>query len=684
MCGITGAVSLGASLDHHRFKTMVDSIAHRGPDDAGYLVWRSGRAGGDRGAKAFTDRRFRSVMPHLPAIDTPEGERTLAEPGWDVFLGHRRLAIIDTGPGGHQPMRGATPDLWVVYNGEIYNSPELRSELQALGRVFTSRSDTEVLLAAYEAWGIECIERLNGMFAFALLDARTNRLHLVRDRYGIKPLYYHSDGGRLAFGSEVKAILHSLGGFPRVDLLALDEYCTFQHVFSERTLFSGVSQLAPGTRLEVDLGTGAMSRARYWDFDFSVETGGDADAIRDELAAHIERAVRRQCLSDVPIGCYLSGGMDSGTITALAARHLGRIHTFTCGFDLSEAAQHEQAFDERATAEFMSNLFQTEHYECVLHSGDMEATLDDLVWHLEDLRVGQSYPNYCVARLASRFVKVVMSGTGGDELFGGYPWRYAAAVAPNGTDFINNYYRYWKRLVSNTDKPAFYHPDVIAAMNAFDGPDGTPLRDYSLNMFKRVFPGRVRADALADQVRSSLYFECKTFLHGLLVVEDKLSMAHSLESRVPMLDNDLIDFACRVPVTLKVSGIDHLQRLDENLLGEKKLYREQMHTGKNILRNAMATILPDRVNGARKQGFSGPDESWFRGRAAQFVRRMLLSGNSRIGAYVQLPFVEQVLAQHGAGAANHRLLIWSLVSLESWLRRFDSPGVWAAGSAAHG
>jgi asparagine synthase (glutamine-hydrolysing) len=363
--------------------------------------------------------------------------------------------------------------------------------------------------------------------------------------------------------------------------------------------------------------------------------------------------------------------MDSGTITAIAAKHLGRIQTFTSGFDLSEAAAHEMHFDERELAEKMSSLFHTEHYECVLHAGDIEAVMEKLIWHLEDLRIGQCYPNYYIARLAGKFVKVVMSGGGGDELFGGYPWRYAAAIGTGHTDYVQNYYTYWKRLVSNQEKIQFFNGDMIARLKGLSDDGAVPLKDHTLSTFRRVFDRKIETGSIADQVNSSLYFECKTFLHGLLVVEDKLSMAHSLETRVPFLDNDLVEFACRVPVRYKVSGMDQLEKLDENLPRKKKYYREKINKGKNILRKAMERILPTQITRARKQGFSAPDESWFRGTCEGYVRNTLLQPSARLGEYIDGAYMRKIVDEHSSGEANWRLLIWSLLSFETWLRTFQ-------------
>ncbi|MBL4844257.1 MAG: asparagine synthase (glutamine-hydrolyzing) [Planctomycetes bacterium] len=673
MCGFVGVLApRGSRLRLDRLKPMLDSIAHRGPDDAGYLVWSTGRDDphGDTFGQPFAEARFREHSPLLPLIDGDAGQARLHDERWDLFLGHRRLSILDLTPRGHQPMVARDRGAWISYNGEVYNFPELREELIGLGYRFSSRTDTEVVLAAYQEWGLDALSRFNGMFAFALWDVRKRQLILARDRYGIKPLYYTRTQDGFLFASEIKALLAYGDRAPKVDLLALNEYFSFQNVLSERTLFDGVQLLPPGTSLTIQLPSGDVSERRYWDFHFRDDRQESKEELQEELYHLIEKAVERQLVSDVPIGCYLSGGLDSGTVTALATRKLGRLTSFTGGFDLSEAAAHEQRFDERELAERMASLFQTEHYECVLHAGDMEPILSDLVWHLEDLRVGQCYPNYYLARLAGHFVKVVLSGAGGDELFGGYPWRYAAALAPDNTDYVRNYYRYWKRLVPNSEKLNLFNSDTVARLRCMSCDDGTPFVDHTLGVFRRVL-GPVSATTPAEQVNQSLYFECKTFLHGLLVVEDKLSMAHSLESRLPLLDNDLVDFACRLPVKFKISGLEQIEQLDENLVRKNRAYNPKLSRGKELLRSAMERILPPEVIDARKQGFSAPDESWFRGKAEDFVRRVLLDPQAKLCRYLDQDFVrEWVIEQHRTGSRNQRLLIWSLLSFELWLDRF--------------
>ena len=686
MCGITGAISLNhQSLRVEHLKPMVDIIAHRGPDDAGYLVYQTEThhpLGQD-----FTDSQFQEVCPLIPVIDSPSGQNRLHSEKWNLFFGHRRLSVIDLSPSGHQPMCDKFRKIWLIYNGEIYNFREIRQELKALGYHFSSASDTEVILHAYHEWGTDCIHRFNGMFAFALYDNRNQKVWLARDRYGIKPLYYTlTNEGTFLFGSEIKSILEYLPESPDVDLAALNEYFSFQNIFSDRTLFSGIKLLPPGHYLELDLSNvgnndrGSLqntnligqkiSKTKYWDFDFGQKTDVPTNELEDQLYDRLTQAVKRQCVSDVPVGSYLSGGMDSGTVTAITASVFGRIATFTIGFDLSEAAAHELSFDERELAGYMANLFQTEHQERALHSGDMEAVMEDLIWHLEDLRVGQCYPNYHAARLASKSVKVVMSGTGGDELFGGYPWRYAAAIGNSVDAYMDNYYRYWQRLVYNKEKSLLFNQEVTNQLLKLDIDGAIPFKNHTLKIFRNVYPKDIRCDSREEQVNHSLYFECKTFLHGLLVVEDKISMAHSLETRVPLLDNDLVDLACQTSVHHKIANLRDWKAFNENTSRVGKIGLERTGVGKDILRKTMRRIIPKSITQAKKQGFSAPDESWFRGSSEKYVRDLLLSNQARINEYLNPEYVRQVIETHSAGIENKRLLIWSLLSFEWWLKQF--------------
>jgi asparagine synthase (glutamine-hydrolysing) len=624
MCGIAGMFNLnGEAASSVVLRRMTDVIAHRGPDGEGYYVDRN------------------------------------------VGLGHRRLAIIDLSPAGHQPMANETGDIILTFNGEIYNFQNLRVELEACGHHFHSRTDSEVIIHGYEEWGDCCVTRFNGMFGFGLWDRRGRRLVLARDRYGIKPLYYWTDGSTVLFASEIKALLQHPSVRREIDPAALLEYFTFQNLFTDRTLFRNVRLLEAGHLLTVEA-DGTIADREYWDYDFrEPECAGDPREYEEELHRLFVQAVRRQLISDVPVGAYLSGGMDSGGITAVASREIPNLASFTAGFDLSSASGLELHFDERRRAEDLSYRFKTEHYQVVLKSGDMERVMPELIAHLEDLRVGQCYPNYFVARLASKFVKVVLAGTGGDELYGGYPWRYYRVVNNDSVDdYVQKYYRFWQRLVPNTVIHQLFQPDLWAEIKDIQTID--VMRD----VLKRSARPLERPE---DYVNHSLYFESKTFLHGLLIVEDKLSMAHGLETRVPFLDNDFVDFAMQVPVRAKLRDLDLVVRLDENAVGPKnEMYFDRTNDGKIVLRQMLSRFLPAEYVDGAKQGFSAPDASWFRGESIEYVKRLVLSPDARLYEYLRPDTVAALVGEHLRGETNRRLLIWSLLSFEWWLRKFLS------------
>ena len=622
MCGITGILNLdGQPASPVILRRMTDAIAHRGPDGEGH----------------YTDG--------------------------NVGLGHRRLAIIDLSPAGHQPMLMRDGRYALTYNGEIYNFQELRAELEALGYQFRSRTDSEVLLNAYAEWGEKALDRFNGMFAFAIWDKHERRLFLARDRYGIKPLYYTCQGNVFLFGSEIKAVLAHPAYRTELDKEALLEYFTFQNFFTDRTLFKELRLLPAGSQMTVSP-DGRVQIRRYWDYHFAEpERAADEQEYLEELDRLFRQAVNRQLVSDVDVGSYLSGGMDSGSITAVAANQLPYLKTFTCGFDLSSASGIELGFDERAAAERMSYIFKTEHYEMVLKAGDMERVMPRLARHIEEPRVGQCYPNYYAAQLASKFVKVVLSGGGGDELFGGYPWRYYRAVVNADFEhYIDKYYLFWHRLIPNT-----------AIQKVFQPIWGEVKHVWTRDIFRDVFNEHAhRLTRPEDYVNHSLYFEARTFLHGLLTIEDKLSMAHSLETRVPFLDNDLVDFAMRVPVRLKLGNLGDVVRLNENEPGLKtRKYFEQTRDGKLLLRQAVQRFVPRDVTERIKQGFSAPDASWFKGESIDYVRRLLGGRQARIYNFLDFDAVSALIQQHLSGAQNRRLLIWSLLSFEQWLLTFE-------------
>jgi len=669
MCGIAGILSVSSQpIEPYIIKSMCDVVAYRGPDDAGYALFSPRKGQQDAGNLwlELTDNDFKHKNVHLAPIESEYAKAEIETNDWHLALGHRRLAVIDLTPKAHQPMSDRGKSVWITYNGEVYNFKELRAELENAGYEFFSNSDTEVIINGYKHWGIDCISKLNGMFAFSLWDNQKSKMFLARDRYGIKPLYYYFRNGKLVFASEIKSILQSGQVEVAADIDALNEYFTFQNIFTDRTLFKDIRLLPSGSYIELNLNSKnnmEMRINRYWDYSFSASGFRLSQAQAAEEIRHLfTQAVTRQLISDVPVGSYLSGGMDTGSITAIARRHFGRISTFTCGFDLSSASGLELGYDERQFAEFLANLLKTEHYEVVLHAGDMEAVMPELIWHLEELRVGQCYPNYYAARLAGKFVKVVLSGGGGDELFGGYPWRYYRGVNPKDmSDYLRRYYDYWQRLVADEDKRDFFKPEVYQEIKGHS----------TFDVFSSVFD---QSDIVPrnneDYINRSMYFEIKTFLHGLFVVEDKISMAHSLETRVPFLDNDLVDFALKLPVSFKLSNLDRIVSIDEDEPGKLRKYYQTTSDGKMILRQAMRELIPREILEREKQGFSAPDASWFRGESIDYVKQLLLDRKALIYNYLNPDYVQKRLEEHLSGKFNHRLFIWSLLSFEWWNRVF--------------
>ena len=625
MCGIAGIFNLDRQpASPLILKKMTNSIAHRGPDGSGH--WYEDESG--------------------------------------VGLGHRRLAIIDLSEAGKQPMQTSDGRYTITYNGEIYNYLTLRKQLEQKGYHFKSNSDTEVLVNVISEWGMQGLSKLNGMFAFAVWDTKFKHLILARDRYGIKPLYYSLQNGSFRFGSEQKAIIQDDRFSIRINKKALLEYFTYQNIFTNQTLTQDILLLPAGHFLVVDPSKiNPLRLHQFWDFNFQEPLElASVQEYREELDRLFKKAVERQLISDVEIGSYLSGGIDSGAITFLASQSYDNLKTFTCGFDLHSASGIELGFDERERAEIMSYHCKTEHYEMVLKAGDMERVISRLTYHLEEPRVGQSYPNFYAAKLASKFVKVVLSGTGGDELFGGYPWRYYRAVNNDSfDDYIDKYYIFWQRLIPNKQIKKVFSPIWEEVKDV-----------WTRDIFHDVFKNHAhKINQPEDYINHSLYFEAKTFLNGLLIVEDKLSMAHSLESRVPFLDNDLVDFAMNCPVHLKLNDLSKVIRINENEPGNKiDQYFQKTDDGKKILRDVIGKYIPDNISKATKQGFSAPDASWFKGESIDFVKKIIFDDNAKIYNYLNKETIQNLVLQHLNGRENKRLLIWSLLNIETYLLSF--------------
>ena len=623
MCGILGIYNLdGSSVIKDTIVEMGNQINHRGPDGEGIFVQNN------------------------------------------IGFVHKRLAILDPTENGQQPMHSKDGKWVVIFNGCIYNFKELRKELIDKGHTFNSESDTEVICEGLAAYGTSFFERFNGMFAIGAWNTEEEKLYISRDRYGIKPVYYWFNGKTLVFASEIKAIIKHPDYEMGVDLDALNEYFTFQNIFSYNTLFKGVHMIPPANTAVVDSETKFVKHNSWWDYNFSKTDDAMSFADAKEQTKNLfEQAVTRQMVSDVPVGAYLSGGMDSGSIASVASKQVDRLATFTCGFDMNEVTGREANFDERRDAELMANHLKTEQFEQVMNAGDIRWSLPKLVYHLEDLRVGMSYPNYYISRLASKFVKVCLQGTGGDELFGGYPWRYYKVFdSLSQEDFFDQYYDFWQRLVPLEEKSELFSKEVLDQIDL----------NAPRQVFERVFTfnDKLKYDTPQDHINNSLYFEIKTFLPGLFLVGDKLAMAHGLEERFPFMDNDLVDFAMQVPVEHKLGDLTkEIEKIDENLEGNKKAYREY-DDGKNVLRKAMEDYIPEQILNRKKQGFSAPDENWYRGENAEYIKEILMHSGTLCTEFINKEYIEKTVNEHLNEGKNHRLLIWSFLNFEWWCRIF--------------
>ena len=480
-------------------------------------------------------------------------------------------------------------------------------------------------------------------------------------------MYYWFNGKTLCFSSEIKAIIEHDDYNIDVDLDVLNEYFTFQNVFTYNTLFKDIVMLPPANSVKVHKTSNSIIHNSWWDYNFNeTDENMSFDYAKKETKRLFEQAVKRQMISDVPVGSYLSGGMDSGSITAVASKEVDRLSTFTCGFDMSEVTGREVNFDERKDAELMANYFKTEHFEQVMNAGDIKWSLPKLVYHLEDLRVGMSYPNYYISRLASKFVKVCLQGTGGDELFGGYPWRYYKVLnSLSKEDFFDQYYDFWQRLVPDSEKKELFVEKIYSKIDI----------NKPKEIFKRVFTfnDKLKYDRPEEHINNSLYFEIKTFLPGLFLVGDKLAMASGLEERFPFMDNDLVDFAMKIPVKHKLGNLENeLKKINENETFDKKksISYRQYDDGKNVLRKAMLDFMPEKIINRKKQGFSAPDESWYRGENANYVKELLLNSNTVSTKYINKSYINRIIDEHINKNKNHRLLIWSFMNFEWWCRIF--------------
>jgi asparagine synthase (glutamine-hydrolysing) len=621
MCGIAGFVEAngrdgGANeASARRLRQMCDVIRHRGPDDEGMFV-------GDGAA-----------------------------------LGMRRLSIIDLA-GGHQPIRNEDGTIWVVFNGEIYNYRELRAELAASGHAFYTDTDTETIVHAYEQWGDEAFTHMRGMFGIALWDRRTRTLLLARDRVGIKPLHYAEHDGRLSFGSEIKSILAG-GGARSLNPPALGHYLSFQYTPGDASMFDGIRKLPPGHVLRWH--DGHLTIRRYWSVPAGESFAGSLQDATDALTTILADAVQSHLVSDVPIGALLSGGVDSSLVVGLMARASSRpIKTFSIGFD-------EPAFDELDAARRLAQHFSTDHHELVVRP-DALGVVGSLVEHFDEpFGDSSAVPTWYVCQMARRHVTVVLSGDGGDELFGGYdrylPHRRVAsfdslagsagrAVAgltwpllPHGRTG-KNFLRHVAQRAGGRylDSIRLFQPDELTAL--LSAAVGESIDVDAAGTLAAARFEQWRALPWPSQM---MHFDLDTYLpEDILTKVDRMSMAHSIESRVPLLDHNVVAFAASLPHDMKIR---HSER-------------------KRVLKLAAASILPAEVLGRRKQGFGVPVGEWFRGPLKDFLADALQSARARQRGYFRPRFVDRLMAEHMSGRRDHTARLWALLMFELWHRRY--------------
>jgi asparagine synthase (glutamine-hydrolysing) len=641
MCGICGSVNLS---DDGHLARMTESLAHRGPDDSGVRFF----------------------------------------PPEKVGLGHRRLSIIDLSAAGHQPMSSADETLWIVFNGEIYNFLDLRSELEAKGHRFHSQTDTEVILRQYEEEGAECLARLNGMFAFALLDRRRQKLILARDHFGIKPLYYYQENGRFVFGSEIKAILTSGVYSPDINWQGLHDYFTYLYVPTPETMFRGIRQVPPAHVLELDLRTNETSLRRYWQpqgmngANINGGNGGGKSSYEDdkrELRELLADSVRRQMISDVPLGVFLSGGVDSPVLTGLMAQASAQpVKTFTIVFQ----GKNVEFYDERDIARKVARKFGTEHQEIPV---DLTEPLEmlNLVDHFDQPFGNPTfYLMYLISKHTRPLATVALCGAGGDELFAGYPRYRAIALARmirrvpkpllgglrRALDFAQDDYRTMtlrraRQFLDGLDDD-FARQFVNWTYFLNERQKHSLLRqveragaghDVGILPSERIVRRSLDESSISDFGNRVLHLDVQTFLpDNILEYTDKMSMAVSLEVRVPYLDYRFVERSLKIPFAHKLRG----------------------GKGKAILKDVFADILPEENIKAPKKGFNFPLAVWMRDHFDGYFDRQMGEQMVRREGILNWDYIQLLRGQHRAGKADNSYALFSIIMFDVWYRKYIS------------
>ncbi len=592
----------------------------------------------------------------------PDGVGQVCLESDGVALGHRRLSILDLSEAGHQPMKSHSGRLWLVFNGEIYNYIEIRRELESLGHAFCSGSDTEVLLYAYEQWGAACLTRFMGMYAFAIWDRERKELFAARDRLGIKPFYYRASSHGIAFASEIKSILAVQREPPQVDVTLIDAYMSFGYVPGEDTLHQGTRRLLPGHTLTWR--DGRVQISRYWDLDFGAPRDASLAESTEQIRGLLQDSIALHLRSDVPLGVFLSGGLDSSAVVAMLSPGASSgLKTFSVAYDFGAA------YDETPYAREVAAAFRTDHHEVRVTPAEFRDFIPDYIWHMDEpVTEAAAISLFYVSKLAREHVVVCLSGEGSDELFAGYDfYAYNLAIERLRGLFGGGLFRRLSSLIRQVRRLEKFRKYLDLA--------GEPIEKryrgistYEIGKKASLYSGGFAAHAAEgnpnchafidglfarsrqwDSLSRMLYFDTKTWLvDDLLIKADRMSMATSIELRVPFLDHRLVEKAATLPARHKIRGLQT----------------------KSVLKKVMDTRLPARIVSRRKMGFPTPLEFMFRGELFDYARETLLSHQAVNRGYFHASAVDRLLRDHREGkAANHRE-IWQLLVLEEWHRRF--------------
>jgi asparagine synthase (glutamine-hydrolysing) len=625
MCGICGIFypDRQQRVDRDTLAAMNQQIAHRGPDDDGFYVREN------------------------------------------IGLAMRRLSIIDVQT-GHQPISNEDESLWIVFNGEIYNHRELRQDLEARGHRYRTRSDTETIVHLYEQYGSDCVRHLQGMFAFAIWDQPRRRLFLARDRLGIKPLYYRYDGKSLLFGSEIKALLAYPDVRPEFNRRTLAEYLAFGYLAGEETMYAGIRKLMPGHTLMLDE-SGEVEISSYWDLNVNSDEGGRTrESYVHEYRERLEEAVRSHLMSDVPLGVFLSGGLDSSAVAALTARiRNNQIETFAVGYG-------EEDYSELPFARAVAQHIGSEHHEVRLSRDDFFQTLPLCIWHEDEPVVWpSSVPLYFVSRLARERVKVVLTGEGSDETLAGYT-RYAwtllnsrmdnvyRSLTPSGlrralrdgilasplSAALRRKLEHTFLLRDGASWPAFYFDNFYSAFSAAE--QNELLTTGSKLSADDAYAGSMHFwdQSKGELLHRLLYADIKTYLVELLMKQDQMSMAASIESRVPFLDHSLVEFTASIPAKYATKGM----------------------AGKFILKSAVEDLLPKSIIYRQKMGFPTPWAYWLAGPQLETLEQLLLEPRTLSRGYFRAEAISSLFSEHRGGRRDNGNRIWRLLNLELWMR----------------